>query len=78
MTFAPTVWYRSYAVQAAQWSLSPLEDQQLEGLLMWVPAGVLLLVLGLGLFAAWLGEAEQLEKYTSSHTPRRFRVSEPG
>ena len=29
------------------------------GLLMWIPAGVVFMVLGLALFAAWMGEAER-------------------
>ena len=36
-----------------------LADQQLAGLVMWIPAGVLLTVVGIALFAAWLGEAER-------------------
>jgi putative membrane protein len=36
-----------------------LADQQLAGLVMWIPAGLILTLAGLGLFAAWLGEAER-------------------
>ena len=36
-----------------------LADQQLAGLVMWIPAGVLLTFVGIALFAAWLGEAER-------------------
>ena len=39
--------------------MSPLEDQQLAGLYMWVPSGLTFLVLGLALVAAWMGEAER-------------------
>ena len=42
-----------------QWGIDPVEDQQLAGLIMWVPAGLVLVVLGLALFAMWLGEAEK-------------------
>jgi hypothetical protein len=38
---------------------------------MWVPAGVLFIVLGLGLFAAWLGEAERRVAFTRSETMLR-------
>lgn len=58
-TVSPTVWYSDYQQQAAVWHIDALADQQLAGLLMWVPAGVIFIVLGLGLFAAWLGEAER-------------------
>jgi putative membrane protein len=54
LTFAPTVWYPVYAPTAPVWGLTPLEDQQLGGLIMWVPAGVVYLVSGLILFAGWM------------------------
>lgn len=54
LTFAPTVWYPSYAGTTAAWGLTPLEDQQLGGLLMWVPAGVLYVISALFLFTAWM------------------------
>jgi len=59
LTFTPRLWYPIYAERAAVWGLSPLEDQQLAGLIMWVPSGALFVALGLGLFAAWLGESER-------------------
>jgi cytochrome c oxidase assembly factor CtaG len=58
LTFAPFPWYPAYAKTAASWGLTPLEDQQLGGLLMWVPGGVLYLVAGLALLAGWLHGAE--------------------
>jgi cytochrome c oxidase assembly factor CtaG len=64
LTFAPHSWYRTYVASTAAWSLTPLEDQQLGGLIMWVPAGVILLVIGLALFAAWMGECERRFQYT--------------
>jgi cytochrome c2 len=63
VTFAPRLWYPIYVRRTSQWGLSPLEDQQLAGLLMWVPSGVIFIVLGLALFAAWLGEAERRVGY---------------
>jgi putative membrane protein len=64
LTFAPHPWYPSYVASTAAWSLTPLEDQQLGGLIMWVPAGVILFVIGLALFAAWMGESERRFQYT--------------
>ena len=46
LTFAPVPWYRAY-VDGAAWGLSALEDQQLGGLLMWVPGGLAYLFAGL-------------------------------
>jgi cytochrome c oxidase assembly factor CtaG len=56
LTFAPSAWYRGYA-DAAFAGLSPLEDQQLGGLIMWVPAGMAYVVSGLAIVASWLREA---------------------
>jgi putative membrane protein len=59
LTFAPSAWYGGYVRQGAIWHVDPLADQQLAGLLMWIPAGVIFIVFGLALFAAWLGESER-------------------
>jgi cytochrome c oxidase assembly factor CtaG/cytochrome c2 len=54
ITFAGSAWYPAHAEGAALWGLTALEDQQLAGLVMWVPAG-LVYVLAAGLLcAAWL------------------------
>jgi cytochrome c2 len=50
LTFAQRLWYPSYG---------SLEDQQLAGLIMWIPSGVIFGIAGLALFAAWLGESER-------------------
>jgi putative membrane protein len=57
LTFAPTVWYPVYSTTTPAWGLTPLEDQQLGGLIMWVPAGVVYAVCGLYLFAGWIRES---------------------
>jgi putative membrane protein len=57
LTFSLVLWYPIYADRTAAWGLTPLEDQQLGGLLMWVPAGVIYLVIALGLLGAGLGLA---------------------
>lgn len=45
LTFAPRPLYAVHAPQfTLPWGLTPLEDQQLGGLLMWVPGGVLFVV----------------------------------
>jgi putative membrane protein len=68
LTFAPRLWYPIYEARTSEWGLSALEDQQLAGLIMWVPAGFVFVILGLGLFAAWLGEAERRVAHTRSET----------
>jgi putative membrane protein len=52
-------YYALYAERAAAAGIDPVADQQLAGLYMWIPAGLILTVFGLGLFVAWLSEAER-------------------
>jgi putative membrane protein len=60
LTFAPSTWYPAYGVRTAAWGISPLADQQIGGLVMWIPAGIVYLGLALLLFARWLRESETL------------------
>jgi hypothetical protein len=57
LAFSTTQWYPLYAAGTAQWGLTPLEDQQLAGLIMWVPAGLAYVVAALLITGSWLGEA---------------------
>jgi putative membrane protein len=59
LTFAPSAWYPVYEATAPAWGLTGLEDQQLGGLIMWVPAGFVYLAIALLLFAAWLRSLER-------------------
>jgi len=59
LTFTQKLWYPTYSQTTSPWGLSPMEDQQLGGLIMWVPAGLVYIAAGLALFAGWLAESEQ-------------------
>lgn len=59
ITFAGTVLYPAYNETTGPWGLTPLEDQQLGGLIMWVPAGVVYIIAGLALCAGWIRESER-------------------
>lgn len=59
LTFTHSVWYPIYSDSTATWGLSPLEDQQLGGLIMWVPAGMVYIIAALIMFAGWLRESEK-------------------
>jgi putative membrane protein len=63
LTFAPAVWYPTYEARAAARGGNALADQQLAGMVMWIPAGTLFLVIGLALFAAWMGQAERRARH---------------
>jgi putative membrane protein len=57
MTFAPRVLYGAQTQAAANWGLSPLEDQQLAGIIMWIPAGTVYAGCALAMFALWIRRA---------------------
>jgi putative membrane protein len=59
ITFAGSVLYPAYNETTASWGLTALEDQQLGGLIMWVPAGLVYIVAGLALCAGWMRESER-------------------
>jgi putative membrane protein len=59
LTFARVPLYTAYAAPAALRGVDPLGDQQVAGLVMWVPAGLVLTLAGLAFFAAWLSASER-------------------
>jgi len=74
LTFSPRVWYAPYLAHHPA-GLTPLEDQQLAGLLMWVPAGLIVAGGGLVLFAEWLRESDRRTRHNPS--PRSWRSAGP-
>jgi putative membrane protein len=58
MTLSALLWYPHYASTSARYGLDPLEDQQLGGLIMWVPAGASYLVAALAIAVRWLGSVQ--------------------
>jgi cytochrome c oxidase assembly factor CtaG len=64
MAFSASPWYAGYAASGLDaFGLTPSEDQQLAGVLMWVPGGLVHAGAGLVLLARWLrreaGEGER-------------------
>lgn len=64
LTFAPHAWYAPYAQTAQLWGLTALQDQQIGGLIMWVPAGTLLTIVALVLLAKWMTHSDTQWEYT--------------
>ena len=64
LTFAPRPWYSPYLATAPLWHWTALEDQQLGGLIMWIPAGTLLIAVGLWLLVKWLNQSQLRWQYT--------------
>jgi cytochrome c oxidase assembly factor CtaG len=58
LTFAPTALYPLQALGARGWGLTPLQDQQLAGLIMWVPAGLVYVLTAAVLFLKWMSEMD--------------------
>ena len=59
LTLAGHPFYRAHFETTAVWGLTPLEDQQLAGIIMWIPASVIhLSSLGI-LFVLWMRNAER-------------------
>jgi cytochrome c oxidase assembly factor CtaG len=54
MALAPRVLYAVQTQHALDWGLTPLEDQQLAGLIMWVPAGTIYAGAALVFAARWI------------------------
>jgi cytochrome c oxidase assembly factor CtaG len=54
MALAPRVLYAAQTATALDWGLTPLEDQQLAGLIMWVPAGTIYAGATLAFTAIWV------------------------
>jgi putative membrane protein len=63
LTFGRRIWYPTHA---ARTGAGALEDQQLAGIVMWIPFGVIFVVIALALFAAWLGEVERRAAFTTA------------
>jgi putative membrane protein len=59
LTFAQTLWYPAYAATTNAWGLTALADQQLGGLIMWIPGSLAYLVAALAIFSQWLRESER-------------------
>jgi cytochrome c oxidase assembly factor CtaG len=61
LTLSKRIWFPVHAAGEAAWGLAPLEDQQLAGLIMWVPGGLLYMAAMSVLFLAWMQRGERRE-----------------
>jgi cytochrome c oxidase assembly factor CtaG len=57
MALAPRVLYDAQAATAAAWGLTPLEDQQLAGIIMWIPAGTVYAGAALAMTSIWIRQS---------------------
>ena len=75
MTFSSSLWYPDYALLTSAWGLTPLEDQQLAGVVMWVIGGVIYLLVLLVVLYRWLAHMEHGNKAAANQRNIRRRVS---
>lgn len=73
LTFSRTPLYEMHEGYTQMWGLTLLEDQQIAGLLMWVPMGMTFTLVALLLFRSWLIASER-----QARTRERAESSVPG
>lgn len=57
LTVSETPWYTAYGTAPEAWGLTPLEDQQLAGIIMWMPGSGPYLLAALMLIAGWIRDS---------------------
>lgn len=67
LTLSKAPWVPLQSDIAAGWGLTPLEDQQLAGLIMWVPASVIYTGAALALAAKWIRSSGQETNIGGAH-----------
>ncbi len=72
ITFADQPIYKTYEELGPTWGISTLDDQQLGGLIMWVPGGMLFLIPLIGLLSVLLNSSDD-----NPSTPRRRTPGRP-
>lgn len=77
LAFGGVVLYPAYIEPSRAWGVDALDDQQLGGLIMWVPACSVYIFAGLALFVGWMRASqrgvEQWEVDLRTALPRRGR-----
>ncbi|HSJ64206.1 MAG TPA: cytochrome c oxidase assembly protein [Gemmatimonadaceae bacterium] len=77
LTFAESPWYPAYGSWPLVWGLTPLEDQQLGGLIMWIPAGLVHLPAALAFVALWAGLFDDERPRTATGHASRVAANAP-
>jgi putative membrane protein len=68
LTFANRPLYAPHALTTGPWGLTPLGDQQLAGVIMWIPGGLVLtagVVAGLGVAMRRAGQSRTIPGHTA-------------
>ena len=67
LTFSATPWYSGYFASSTALGWDPLADQQLGGLIMWIPGGLIYIGVALALGAKWLDPDSHSENYQTNN-----------
>ena len=59
LMFARAPWYPAHEAGARAWGMTALEDQQLAGLIMWIPASLVYIAAAAWLFLRWMRRDER-------------------
>lgn len=70
LTFARAPLYEGHAPFTEAWSLTGLEDQQLAGLIMWIPMGLWFTLTTVFIFITWLRDADRSVRQWESQIDR--------
>ncbi|HZU78143.1 MAG TPA: cytochrome c oxidase assembly protein [Dehalococcoidia bacterium] len=68
LTVSAAPWY-AYSSATAAWGLTPNQDQQIAGLVMWIPGGVIYLAAACALFVSWLEQGETATRGANDDEP---------
>jgi cytochrome c oxidase assembly factor CtaG len=72
MIFSPRPLYPAHAAGVAEWGLTLLQDQEIAGLIMWIPAGGAYVLAAGWLFVSWLREGEERAKAQAARMAATF------
>lgn len=67
LTFSRRLWYDP-APDVTEWGLTPLEDQQLAGVIMWVPASIVYALAAVAMMALWLRSLSSRREFGDAQT----------
>lgn len=70
LALSPQAWYDEYAGQTSAWGLTLLEDQQLAGLIMWIPSCLCYPAVAAVLLGNWLARSEPIANGNPVHHAR--------
>lgn len=71
ISLSPGLWYPSYIETCSALGIAPLHDQQLGGLIMWVPGAAAYLIGGLTIAGRWLAGSRSMPWLTQAGLSRR-------